>query len=460
MGWRYSSWAILWVCVFVLALRVCAAGEAGGGPGDEVRLVPLKFQMQLPWSSGTHMLHPLTRSPKVEWPPKSLPVLVVPEGTINLATEVPVTASDKEPVIGQIEGVADGLWEIEGDMELPPGLQWVQIDLRASCLIHAIRVLHAIGPDIYYDVIIQISDDSTFERGVRTVFNNDDDGSSGRGKGTDRLYIESRFGKTIVVPGISGRYVRLYSNGNTRDDSNRYIEVEVYGVPTDAWRRQIAADRASWRTVRGLLERLRTRCPNSAVLYEGEKIVGLVGWLYCDEDFDAVAQLSTLRSLNIKGYGPPQRVTSAGAGRLRELKQLTKLEVERNRALLHVLHEHLPALQSIEELNLNFSAQPSDLPQITRLKNLRELNLWMCEMRDDDLAELARLEDLEELGLATNLLITDAGLVHLRKLTKLQHIDLRWTEVTPAGRKRLQQALPELRIEYEEPPAILRRGRE
>jgi hypothetical protein len=165
MGWRNSSWVIGWVCVFFVAWRVCAAGEAGGGPGDEVRLVPLKFQMQLPLCSGSPVVHELTKSPKVEQPPEALPILMTPEGTINLAAEVPVTASDKEPVIGQIEGVADGLWEIEGDMELPPGLQWVQIDLRASCLIHAIRVLHAIGPDIYYDVIIQISDDPTFERG-------------------------------------------------------------------------------------------------------------------------------------------------------------------------------------------------------------------------------------------------------------------------------------------------------
>jgi hypothetical protein len=30
---------------------------------------------------------------------------------------------------------------------------------------------------------------------------------------------------------VKGRYVRLYSNGNTSNDLNHYVEVEVYGTP-------------------------------------------------------------------------------------------------------------------------------------------------------------------------------------------------------------------------------------
>ena len=33
----------------------------------------------------------------------------------------------------------------------------------------------------------------------------------------------------VVNPPVKGRYVRLYSNGNTSNDTNHYIEVEVYG---------------------------------------------------------------------------------------------------------------------------------------------------------------------------------------------------------------------------------------
>jgi len=66
---------------------------------------------------------------------------------------------------------------------------------------------------------------------VRTVFNNDIDESAGLMKGRDRHYTETNEGKLIDAQGASARYVRLYSQGNTSDDLNHYIEVEVYGRP-------------------------------------------------------------------------------------------------------------------------------------------------------------------------------------------------------------------------------------
>ena len=44
--------------------------------------------------------------------------------------------------------------------------------------------------------------------------------------------------------------------------------------------------------------------------------------------------------------------------------------------------------------------------------------------------------------------ITDAGLAHLKGLTKLQKLDLYGTKVTYAGVKKLQQALPKCGISY------------
>ena len=69
-----------------------------------------------------------------------------------------------------------------------------------------------------------------FKSGVKTIFNNDHDNSAKLGKGSNKAYVETNLGKLMVVnPPVKGRYVRLYSNGNTSNDMNHYIEVEVFG---------------------------------------------------------------------------------------------------------------------------------------------------------------------------------------------------------------------------------------
>ena len=82
-------------------------------------------------------------------------------------------------------------------------------------------------------MIVQVSDDADFSDGVTTIFNNDDDGSSGMGVGKDKLFRESHHGKTIDAKGVRGQFVRLYSDGSTADDMNHYLEVEVYGLPQE-----------------------------------------------------------------------------------------------------------------------------------------------------------------------------------------------------------------------------------
>ena len=84
---------------------------------------------------------------------------------------------------------------------------------------------------VYHDVVVQVADDPDFIKDVQTVFNNDFDNSSGLGIGKDREYIEDSIGKLIDAKGVKGRYVRLYSKGNTSNDQNHYIEVEVFGKP-------------------------------------------------------------------------------------------------------------------------------------------------------------------------------------------------------------------------------------
>jgi len=165
---------------------------------------------------------------------KARPPFFVPKGTVLLSEKKKVTSSDMEPVIGELDMVTDGE-KSGGDgffIELGPGPQWVQIDLGASHPLYAIVAWHYHSQArVYRDVIVQVSDDPAFKTGVTTVFNNDHDNTSKLGAGKDKEYIEVAEGKLFDPNGAKGRYVRLYSNGNTTNDLTHYVEVEVYGLP-------------------------------------------------------------------------------------------------------------------------------------------------------------------------------------------------------------------------------------
>jgi len=160
------------------------------------------------------------------------PEIQVPDGVKNVAKGKPVTSSDDFPVIGELTLITDGDKEAaEGCyVEIQNGLQWVQIDLQNPVEIYAIAVWHYHSQErAYKDVVIQVSDDPTFKKGVTTVYSNDTDNSSKLGKGAEKTYVETNYGKLVALKTpVKGRYVRLYSDGNTTNDMNHYTEVEVF----------------------------------------------------------------------------------------------------------------------------------------------------------------------------------------------------------------------------------------
>lgn len=162
------------------------------------------------------------------------PDFYVPAGTRNVALNKKVTASDSNPITGTLDMIVDG--DKDGNegswVELGPGKQWVQIDLARRSGIYAVLLWHFHSqPRVYRDVVVQVSDDPNFRSGVTTIFNNDIHNELGLGIGRDRNYIETYQGKLIDAKGVAGRYVRLWSNGNTSNKLNHYIEVEVWGKP-------------------------------------------------------------------------------------------------------------------------------------------------------------------------------------------------------------------------------------
>ncbi|OGD22899.1 MAG: hypothetical protein A2Y70_01800 [Candidatus Aminicenantes bacterium RBG_13_64_14] len=219
---------LIWISAAVLGLAILAPTAMAQDPGKEVLKITLPKPMFVgtPKNIRTANLEIITGKPRGPF--------MVPAGTVLLSAGKPVAASDKEPVIGEIAFVTDGKKSGEDGyyVELGPMLQWVQIDLGKSQELLAVVAWHYHSQArVYRDVVVQVSDDKDFIGGVTTIFNNDHDNTSGLGAGKDKEYIETFDGKLFDPKGVKARYVRLYSGGNTSNDMNHYVEVEVYGLP-------------------------------------------------------------------------------------------------------------------------------------------------------------------------------------------------------------------------------------
>jgi hypothetical protein len=223
--------------IFLIALLVSVSvlitlGKERNSQDNDQEKVVLELKLPKPMFVGTPRN---IRTPNLERiTGKKRGPFLVPKGTELLSFNKPVTGSDPEPVIGEMEFVTDG--EKSGEegyfVELGPGVQYVQIDLESSYHLHAILIWHYHSQArVYRDVIVQVSDDADFITGVKTLFNNDHDNSSGLGVGKEKEYIEVNEGRLIDTRGVTARYVRFYSRGNTANDMNHYVEVEVYGTP-------------------------------------------------------------------------------------------------------------------------------------------------------------------------------------------------------------------------------------
>ena len=211
----------------LLALSLAPLGAQPDATKEELKLkLPKPMFIGTPTNLRSANLETVTGKPRGPF--------YVPKGTVLVSAKKKVTSSDMQPVIGELDMLNDGE-KAGGDgyfIELGPGPQWVQIDLGAPYALHAILAWHYHSQArVYRDVIVLVSNDATFKTGVTTVYNNDHDNSSKLSAGKDKEYIEVAEGRLFDPKGAAGRYVRLYSNGNTTNDLSHYVEVEVYGTP-------------------------------------------------------------------------------------------------------------------------------------------------------------------------------------------------------------------------------------
>lgn len=195
--------------------------------------VPLILQLPAPAFKGTpkdiqlsSYVEPLSDKPR--------PPMLVPPGLKNLAPEAKLSSSDKNAQSDTLAKIVDGDKEASDQsiIFLRKGTQYVQLDFGAPREIFAAVLWHAHNSSkVYHDVIVQTANDADFTEGVKTMFNNDQDNTSGLGVGTDREFFETHEGKLIDLHGVKTQYLRFYSKGSTESALNEYTEIEVYGRP-------------------------------------------------------------------------------------------------------------------------------------------------------------------------------------------------------------------------------------
>ena len=207
-----------------------AQAPAKAPAGAVEKMVPIPIQLPKRMFEGTPQNLSVPNLQKPLGRPRD--PFLAPAGVTNVAKGRKVTSSDMEPVIGEIEQVTDGDKKgADGSyVELGPGVQHVTIDLGAPHDVFAVLFWHFHKtPRVYLDVVVQVADDADFKKNARTLFNNDHDNTSSLGAGKDMNYVETAEGRLVDARGARARYVRLYSKGNSANELNHHVEVEVFG---------------------------------------------------------------------------------------------------------------------------------------------------------------------------------------------------------------------------------------
>jgi hypothetical protein len=246
--WRRLSVSATLLLALILLGLACDRGTNGGSVGliqsaaaaDPANapsaggMVPLVLKLPSPAFKGTPQDIQTNTYTEPYEPDKHRPPMMVPPGLKNLAPGSKIMCSDKNVTAENLAKLSDGDKEAgeQSIIYLRKGCQYVQLDFGSPHELFALVIWHAHNSaKVYHDVIVQVADDPDFKENVRTIFNNDQDNTSGMGAGTNREFFETNEGKLIDAKGAKARCVRFYSKGSTESALNEYTEIEVYGRP-------------------------------------------------------------------------------------------------------------------------------------------------------------------------------------------------------------------------------------
>ncbi len=160
-----------------------------------------------------------------------------------------------------------------------------------------------------------------------------------------------------------------------------------------------------------------------------------------DGDLNHFRRLHRVVSLNL---AENDRITNKGLSGLRGLDFLAELNLER-------LERYRKAQFGLVSIPLTDAC----LVHLLALPRLENLTLAGNPITDGGLSQIAAMRNLKVLDLSATE-VSDAGLVHLEGMKNLERVDLGATRVTKEGIAQLRLVRPDLSIEFVTEPAVER----
>lgn len=158
-----------------------------------------------------------------------------------------------------------------------------------------------------------------------------------------------------------------------------------------------------------------------------------------DEWIRRLAEFTTIRDLSFDEC----RITGEGLAPLVALPELKKIRLWGS-PTGDAGWEHLPRMTSLQSIAAGYTGTTdAGLRKAAAMTQLEYLGVRGCPVTDEGLRSIAGLTRLTGLYLGETR-ITDAGLIHLRGMTRLRDLWLHNTEVTDAGMEHLR-SIPSLR---------------
>ena len=189
--------------------------------------------------------------------------------------------------------------------------------------------------------------------------------------------------------------------------------------------------------------------PNSLISLIGVDYFGrpISVWLTeaeTDASIEPVERLTRLERMSLE----QSPISHAGLVHLQGLSELFVLNLSETQVTDAGLI-HLKRLTNLAELSLNGTQRTgAGLVDLKGLAKLAQLELGGTKVTDAALANLTAMSCLSQLELF-NTQVTDAGIAHLKGVRSLSYVNLAGTQVTEAGVTELEEALPNLKINFE-----------